>query len=277
MKLTILGANGRIGRHVLEQALAAGHEVAVLVRDPARLGVDPRRVRIVAGTIPDGDALERAITGADAVISAIGPDANNPDQVVRLRSGMRHTIAAMRRHGVRRIVNLSGPASLRPHDARTAARIAVRPALVNDGPRSERYAAGPASFAPELASLARTSRISCLRRPSSRRMSAIREFSFDERSGDAPSYAERLARRASTRGQPTLVCGPVVLTRNGTCEGFVVGVRPTATMRSPCTTRPQPTVKSACCGVGRTLLHRLLELEAHASAADRPRSRPGCR
>ncbi|MFI6317146.1 NAD(P)H-binding protein [Nonomuraea sp. NPDC050556] len=44
MRLTLLGATGRTGRHVLDQILTAGHEVSVLVRDPARLPQrhDPR-------------------------------------------------------------------------------------------------------------------------------------------------------------------------------------------------------------------------------------------
>lgn len=180
MKLTILGASGRIGRHVVVQALEAGHDVAVLVRDPSRLGVDPNRVRVVTGTADDGDAVDRAVAGADAVISAIGPDGNTPDQVERLRSGMRRTIEAMQRHGVRRIVNLSGAGIIgqgerKPLLDRVATRIvrlfsghvvaakqaeydelagtdlewvAVRPALVNDGPRTGRYAAGPGELRP---------------------------------------------------------------------------------------------------------------------------------
>lgn len=180
MKLTILGASGRIGRHVLEQALTAGHDVTVLVRDASRLDVDPSRVRIVTGTLDDPDAVERAVAGSDAVVSAIGPDGNTPDQVARLRAGMRTTIDAMQRHGVRRIVNLSGAGitgrgERKPLFDRVATRIvrlvsghvvaakqaeydelattnlewiAVRPALVMDGSRTGRYVAGPDELRP---------------------------------------------------------------------------------------------------------------------------------
>lgn len=180
MKLTILGATGRIGRHLLDQALEAGHDVTVLVRDPTRFAAGPSRVAVVPGTIGDADAIDRAVAGADVVISAIGPDANSPDQVDRLRTGMRHTIAAMQRHGVRRIVNLSGagitaPGETKPLLDRIATRIvrlfsghvvaakqaeydelartalewvAVRPALVTDGSRTGRYAAGPGELRP---------------------------------------------------------------------------------------------------------------------------------
>ena len=38
MRVTVFGAAGGTGRHVVDEALAAGHEVTVLVRDPQRLG-----------------------------------------------------------------------------------------------------------------------------------------------------------------------------------------------------------------------------------------------
>jgi uncharacterized protein YbjT (DUF2867 family) len=37
MRLTIFGASGQTGRHLLTQALAAGHTVTAVVRDPTRL------------------------------------------------------------------------------------------------------------------------------------------------------------------------------------------------------------------------------------------------
>ena len=180
VKLAILGATGRIGRHVLEQALDAGDDVTVLVRDQAKLGPLAQRVRVVTGTISERVALDSAIAGADAVISAIGPDSNRPEEVERLRTGMRHAIDAMQLHGVRRIVNLSGagitaPQERKPLLDRVATRvvrflsrhvvaakqaeydelaasdvewIAVRPALVTDGPRTGRYVAGPDALRP---------------------------------------------------------------------------------------------------------------------------------
>ena len=180
MKLTVLGGSGRIGRHVVEQALVAGHEVSLLVRSRDRLPTDATGLRIVVGTIADEQALAAAIGGSDAVISAIGPQSNNPDEVETLRDGMRRTIGAMRETGVRRIVNLSGAGITAPGDRKplvdrlmsgvvrlfarhvVAAKqaeydtlaasdvewIAVRPALVNDGPLTGDYLAGPNELRP---------------------------------------------------------------------------------------------------------------------------------
>jgi kynurenine 3-monooxygenase len=72
MRVTVFGAAGGTGRHVVDEALAAGHEVTVLVRDPAKLGsVDPA-VTVEVGDARDPEVVARAVAGAQGVISAIG-------------------------------------------------------------------------------------------------------------------------------------------------------------------------------------------------------------
>jgi hypothetical protein len=74
-RVILFGATGKLGLHVLRQALAAGHEVTVVVRDPARLPGDARSaVAVHAGDI---NALESAqltqlIGGHDALINCAG-------------------------------------------------------------------------------------------------------------------------------------------------------------------------------------------------------------
>jgi hypothetical protein len=72
MKLTIIAATGGIGRQLLQQAIAAGHDVTAVVRDPGKLSGD---VRVVTADLaaPDPAALESAVDGADAVLSGLGP------------------------------------------------------------------------------------------------------------------------------------------------------------------------------------------------------------
>ncbi len=57
---------------MLAQALAAGHEVTVLVRDPATLGTEDPRVLVEVGDARDPHAVGRAVDGAQGVISCIG-------------------------------------------------------------------------------------------------------------------------------------------------------------------------------------------------------------
>jgi uncharacterized protein YbjT (DUF2867 family) len=72
MNLLILGATGRTGRLVVEQALAAGHTVTALVRSPEKLTIRNSRLRVVAGRATDAADVARALEGADAILSTLG-------------------------------------------------------------------------------------------------------------------------------------------------------------------------------------------------------------
>ncbi|MFW6317495.1 MAG: NAD(P)-dependent oxidoreductase [Halorubrum sp.] len=118
MRILVLGATGRTGRPLVEQALERGHEVVAFARDPASLPTtirDDERVTVVAGDATDGDAVDRAVAGdgrsVDAVISVLGQTAEGPDDL--LTAAGRHALAAMDRHGVERFVTLVGAGSAR--------------------------------------------------------------------------------------------------------------------------------------------------------------------
>ena len=72
MKIAIFAATGRIGGHVLQQAVTAGQDVTAVVRDPRKLSGDVLAVEADLGA-PDPAALEFAVEGADAVLSCLGP------------------------------------------------------------------------------------------------------------------------------------------------------------------------------------------------------------
>jgi len=112
MKVVIFGASGATGRELVQQALAAGHEVTAFVRDPSttkRLG----DVHTVQGDVRDRAAVSSAIDGQDAVLSALG--ARSLKERGLLESAMANIIAGMTEHGVRRIVVLGAAGAL--HDA----------------------------------------------------------------------------------------------------------------------------------------------------------------
>jgi uncharacterized protein YbjT (DUF2867 family) len=62
MRLTIFAATGGIGRQVFEQAIAAGHDVTAVVRNPKSLSRDVRVVTVDLAA-PDPEALESAVKG----------------------------------------------------------------------------------------------------------------------------------------------------------------------------------------------------------------------
>lgn len=104
MKLTIFGATGGIGRQLLAQAATAGHDVTAVARDPRCL---PPGVRAVAADLsaPDPAALQEAVTGADAVLSALGPRGRADAGITE--PATRAIVRAMTAAGVRRIVVVS--------------------------------------------------------------------------------------------------------------------------------------------------------------------------
>ena len=70
--LLILGATGSLGRHVLRQAVAAGHAVTVFVRTPSKLQPEVReRVSIHAGDLSAGVPVA-LVRGQDALINCAG-------------------------------------------------------------------------------------------------------------------------------------------------------------------------------------------------------------
>ena len=104
MKLTVFAATGGTGRQLLDQALAAGHDVTAVVRNPAKLPAEVRAVTADLATAGPA-ALEPAVAGADAVLSGLGPR-SRADAGVASR-GTLAIVEAMRATGVRRVVVVS--------------------------------------------------------------------------------------------------------------------------------------------------------------------------
>jgi uncharacterized protein YbjT (DUF2867 family) len=108
MRLTIFAATGGIGRQILEQAVAAGHDVTAVVRNPQKLsGELSGRVSVVRADLaaPDPAALESAVDGADAVLSGLGAGSSAEAGVAT--RGTRAIAAAMKATGARRIIVVS--------------------------------------------------------------------------------------------------------------------------------------------------------------------------
>jgi putative NADH-flavin reductase len=109
MKLTVFGATGRIGGHVVQQALDAGHTVTAVVRDPARLGVRHRALEVAPVAGLAGPALLHvALDGSDAAISAVGPRSRADIHVAS--SATRGILRALEANGTRRFVAVTAAA-----------------------------------------------------------------------------------------------------------------------------------------------------------------------
>ncbi len=104
MNVAIIGATGMTGRFVLEEALARGHKVTALVRDPSKVDTQHDNLTTVTGDVLDAETVEKAIIGQDAVLSVLGAGM----RPTTLRTdGNRTIVAAMQRQGVRRLISMS--------------------------------------------------------------------------------------------------------------------------------------------------------------------------
>jgi uncharacterized protein YbjT (DUF2867 family) len=109
--IVITAPTGNIGRHLLplllKSAPAAGEELRVVVRDPARLPDGVReRVEVVTGSHGDAEVVDRAFEGADAVFWLVPPDASlTPEDAYRGFTGP--AVKALAAHGVGHVVGVS--------------------------------------------------------------------------------------------------------------------------------------------------------------------------
>ena len=84
MRVCILGAKGRIGRHATAALLAAGHDVVAVSRTP----MPGAPATVIVGEARDASVLDRAVAGAGAVIAALGPHGNRTEEADALEEAM---------------------------------------------------------------------------------------------------------------------------------------------------------------------------------------------
>lgn len=101
MKVLVLGAAGKTGSAVVQQALAAGHEVTAFVQKADEY--QQEGARVVEGDATNSATMEQAVAGQDAVLDAVG--GKTPYKTTTLEETVaRNIISSMQRNGVRRLV-----------------------------------------------------------------------------------------------------------------------------------------------------------------------------
>ncbi len=116
MKITLFGASGALGSECLRQALAAGHELTVLLRNPSKLPEALRQqLHIVEGNALDAAKVAQALpAGTDAVLFAIGVDKHSPENLCT--DATRNIFAAMRSKQLTRFIWCGGGSTLVEED-----------------------------------------------------------------------------------------------------------------------------------------------------------------
>jgi len=112
MRLAIFGPTGGTGRRLVERAIAEGHDVTAFARNPSKVAARHERLHIVVGDAFDPASVREAVAGNEAVICVLG--SRTPSNPLHPRrpgdpngvtsAGTENIIAAMKEHGLRRLV-----------------------------------------------------------------------------------------------------------------------------------------------------------------------------
>ena len=109
MKILVVGATGGTGQAILREALARGHEVTALVRDRTKAAGLLPGAHLEEGDARDAAALSRALSGCEAVVSALGTRKLSLLQPVTLFSEATRTLlSVMTKQSVSRFVCITG-------------------------------------------------------------------------------------------------------------------------------------------------------------------------
>lgn len=137
MKIAVIGARGKTGREFVNAALEAGHDIRAgthateTFKSSDHLSV----MRIDALKYDD---IDRLVAGCDAVVSVIGHVKDSPAYLQT--TAISNVLSAMKRHGVTRLVSVTGTGVRQPGDTPSVADYVmnfvvrlVDPARVRDG------------------------------------------------------------------------------------------------------------------------------------------------
>jgi putative NADH-flavin reductase len=105
MKLIVFGGTGGIGSQVVEQALAAGHEVTAVTRRPSTVALQHECLEVIQGDALKPETIQEAIARKDAVISTLG--VRNLAPTPLYSEGVKNIMQAMQAANVRRILCIS--------------------------------------------------------------------------------------------------------------------------------------------------------------------------
>jgi biliverdin reductase/flavin reductase len=104
LKILIIGATGRLGRCLVEQALAAGFAVTALARTPELLQLAHERLSVAKGDLLDAASLKNILPGHDAILVCVAPKVRFRQKSELLSKGALNLCSAMGQMKVRRLI-----------------------------------------------------------------------------------------------------------------------------------------------------------------------------
>ncbi|UII21683.1 NAD(P)-dependent oxidoreductase [Fulvivirga ligni] len=103
MKVIVFGSTGTVGKHLVEQTLAEGHQVTAFCRDASKLSyLKHANLTTMEGDVFQFTDVKKAVHGHDAVCIVLGSGKSRKSTVRSV--GTQNIIKAMKEEGVDRLV-----------------------------------------------------------------------------------------------------------------------------------------------------------------------------
>lgn len=106
MRIAVIGAAGRTGLQVVEQALNRGHDVTALARQPEAISLRDERLVTTAADVLDRAAVIDRLAGFDAVVSTLGVGTSRAPTAL-YSQGIANVLNAMHAHAIRKLAVIS--------------------------------------------------------------------------------------------------------------------------------------------------------------------------
>jgi len=111
MKILLLGATGRTGKFIIQEAIRRGHKISAIARNPEKL--KEYQIDITKGTPYDFETVEKAIVGCEAVINTLNISRKSDNPWAGLVSpkdliskSATNAVLAMKEVGIKRFIAL---------------------------------------------------------------------------------------------------------------------------------------------------------------------------
>ncbi|WFR61267.1 SDR family oxidoreductase [Paenibacillus amylolyticus] len=101
MNILVLGATGRVGSHLVANALRSNHHVTALVRNPEKVHISDNNFVLHQGNALIKEDIHQAMLGADLVVSALGTDGTTT-----LSQSTRLIVEVMAQEHIQRIITI---------------------------------------------------------------------------------------------------------------------------------------------------------------------------
>ncbi len=114
MKLAVFGGSRGTGLQLIEKALAQGHEITALARQPEALKERFPTIRVIQGDVFNPESAKAAVRGSEAVVSTLGFVGRSGETRI-YSEGVLSVAEAMQEIGPQRLIVLAASQGIDPH------------------------------------------------------------------------------------------------------------------------------------------------------------------